>query len=99
MGIVYHRLVAKDVGETMRYYREVSGVRLADEFFAELSETLAAAERDPTCFHFDRCGLRRANLRRFPFHFLFRARREAIYVLVVRHHKRRPDFGLGRSWR
>lgn len=40
--------------------------------------------------------LRRVNLERFPYHFLFRIVGERVRVLVVRHHKRRPSLGLRR---
>jgi hypothetical protein len=40
--------------------------------------------------------LRRVNLNRFPYHFLYRIAGDHIRVLVVRHHRRHPNVGLSR---
>jgi plasmid stabilization system protein ParE len=40
--------------------------------------------------------LRRANLQRFPYHFLYRILSDHIRVLAVRHHRQSPQFGLQR---
>ena len=97
MKLLYHKLVQRDVLQITRYYTEQSGEKLANEFFDELMTQLELAAAEPERFHLDASGLRRANLPRFPFHFLYRVRQESILVLVVRHHKRHPSFGLRRS--
>jgi len=51
---------------------------------------------NPRRFHFDRSGLRRCNLERFPYHFLYDIRGEYVRVWVLRHDRRNPDFGLDR---
>lgn len=62
MTTTFHRLVQKDVWSVMKYYEEVSGEQLADEFF------------------------------------LYRSRRDGIFILVLRHHHhRRPSFGMKRE--
>ena len=40
--------------------------------------------------------LRRANLKRFPYHFLFRVLPDRIRVTAVRHHKQNPQASLQR---
>ena len=97
MTVSFHRLVQKDVSEVMRYYEEESGTRLADEFFEELMTSVNRCGENPERFHFDPCGLRRMNLPRFPFHFLYEIRRNDILILVLRHHTRHPSFGLRRK--
>ena len=99
MKVIFHRLLSRDIRDTMRYYEMESGPRLADDFYDEFISLVRVAAEDPERFHFDESGLRRANLRRFPFHFLYRIGRDSIRVLVLRHHKRKPGYGLGRSWR
>lgn len=98
MNIVFHRLVSRDVREAMMYHRDVSGERLVGDFYEEFMAVLRAAADQPERFHLDASGLRRASLKRFPFHFLYRIGRDSIRVLVLRHHRRSPEFGLGRSW-
>jgi len=41
--------------------------------------------------------LRRANLKRFPYHFLFRVVGDCVRILVVRHHRRHPEYGVERE--
>ena len=98
MNIIFHRLVSRDVRDAMKYYEEASGPRLADDFYDEFMALIHVAADQPERFHLDASGLRRANLKRFPFHFLYRIGRDAIRVLVLRHHRRSPGFELGRSW-
>jgi len=97
MKTTFHRLVQKDVVAVMRHYEDVAGERLADEFYEEFFSLVLLASKHPERFHFDRSGLRRANLIRFPYHFLYRVRRDGIFILVLRHHHRRPSFGLKRE--
>jgi plasmid stabilization system protein ParE len=40
--------------------------------------------------------LRRANLKRFPYHFLYRILPDRIRITAVRHHRQNPRFGLQR---
>ena len=40
--------------------------------------------------------LRRVNLDRFPYHFLFRIHGDTVRILVVRHHRRHPLYGRQR---
>ena len=97
MKATFHRLVQKDVWAVLNYYEEVSGEQLADEFYEEFMTFVQHATQHPEQFHFDRSGLRRANLERFPYHFLYRARRDGIFILVLRHDHRRPSFGMKRD--
>jgi len=95
MRLAYHPLVQRDVSEILRYYDGISP-RLGDEFWTELMSLVELASAKPTRFHFADRGLRRANMRRFPYHLLFRERADRIRVIVVRHHRRHPSYGLGR---
>jgi toxin ParE1/3/4 len=56
---------------------------------------LDAAER-PESFSVRQNDLRRVNLHRFPYHFLFRLINDEVRILVVRHHKRHPSLGTRR---
>ncbi len=95
MRLAYHPLVQRDVREILRYYDRISP-RLGDEFWAELSRLVELVSDNPHRFHFADRGLRRANMRRFPYHLLFRVKADGIRVIVVRHDKRHPSYGTGR---
>lgn len=81
----------------MHYYVRESGDALADAFYDEFMAAVCNAGVNPEGHSFDSSGLRRTNLRRFPYHFLYRVRQHDILILVLRHHRRHPSFGLGRK--
>jgi plasmid stabilization system protein ParE len=95
MEVKYHPLVRHDVLEAARKYHDISP-RLAEEFDEELKATIARAADHPLRFHPADRGFRRANLKRFPYHFLYDAQPNFIRIMIVRHHKRHPAFGLDR---
>jgi len=95
MKVVYHPDVQKDVSRILRHYDGVND-RLGDEFWEELNSFVNQAGANPQRFHFEARDRRRVNLRRFPYHFLFREIPDGIRITVVRHHKQRPEHGLER---
>jgi toxin ParE1/3/4 len=84
------------VDEIMDYYEAADRPELAREFYRELRAFLVDAARRPERYHFFKGELRRANLGRFPYHFLYRIAGDCVRVLVVRHHRRDPNYGLER---
>jgi len=96
MEVIYHPLVRGDVQEALIYYRKISA-RLGDEFHAELRDTINRAAENPLRFHPVGEGFRRANLKRFPYHVLYEVRPECVRVMLVRHNKRQPQYGLPRE--
>ena len=96
MEVIFHPLVRRDVEEPLSYYRKISA-SLADEFRDELRSTIGRAADNPLRFPPAEQGFRRANLKRFPYHVLYEVRPENLRVMLVRHHKRHPDYGLPRQ--
>lgn len=95
MKVVYHPAVQHDVSSILRHYDGINR-RLGDEFWEELNSFINKATANPQRFRFDGRSRRRVNLRRFPYHFLFREIPGGIRITVVRHHRRHPDRGLER---
>jgi plasmid stabilization system protein ParE len=96
MKVVYHAAVQKDVNRILRRYDKDSS-HLGDEFWNELNRYIEAAVANPLRFHPFIRDLRRANLKRFPYHFLYRILSDRLRVIAVRHHKQNPRFGLQRK--
>lgn len=96
MALVFHRLVQKDLAAILAYYETEAGRALADRFFEEFEALMAKVEAHPGKFRTVSADLRRANMPCFPYHVLFRRTPDEIRVLVVRHHKRRPNLGVWR---
>jgi len=96
MRLEFHKQIASDIASIMDYYDDVSGPQLAGEFYAELQSHFQKVAENPQAYGIREHDLRRVNLERFPYHFLFRIVDDAVRILVVRHHVRRPSLGLGR---
>lgn len=94
--VVLHPSVRADVEAIMNYYERAATRALADEFYAELRRLILYAAKNPNRGSIIAQEIRRINLYRFPYHFLFRIVGNAIRVLVVRHHRRHPSFGAQR---
>lgn len=96
MNVIYHPGVQQDVSAVLDYYDQVAGTELGDAFFSELMAHVESARSQPTKFHPVEGDLRRVNLDRFPYHFLFRIQGDTVRILVVRHHRRHPLYGRQR---
>ena len=97
MRLVLHRRVRSDVDEIMDYYERAEQPELAQDFYRELRSFMLDAAHRPDRYHMFKADLRRANLKRFPYHFLYRVVGDCVRVLVVRHHRRHPEYGLERE--
>ena len=96
MRLVLHPKVYSDIDKIMAYYEEVATPDLANEFYSELRRFIAAAAARPESSAVRKGEIRRVNLHRFPYHFLFRIVGDAVRILVVRHHSRHPSLGIRR---
>jgi len=96
MRLEFHRQVASDISRIMDYYENVAGQQLADEFYAELRSSFQKAVESPETYSSRERDIRRVNLEKFPYHFLFRIVDDRVRILVVRHHRRRPSLSLHR---
>lgn len=97
MDLIFHTLVQRDLRIVLRYYDEEGGPQLADRFFFELGSLLEEITNQPKKFHEVSDGLRRANIPNFPYHLLFSVNDNGIRILVLRHHRRHPRFGVSRK--
>lgn len=96
MRLVLHPQVRADIVGVMDYYERVATPALADDFYRALRHAMQDATARPEAFSIRERDLRRVNLHRFPYHFLFRIAGDTVRILVVRHHRRHPTFGAGR---
>jgi len=96
MRLVLHPKVHSDVSKIMEHYEQVATPELADDFYQELRHFIKEAAKRPESFAVRVPDIRRVNLQRFPYHFLFRIVGDCVRVLVVRHHSRHPSFGIRR---
>jgi plasmid stabilization system protein ParE len=97
LAIVFHPRVLTDVDSIMTHYRRVADEKLANDFYDELMFFIRQTAKHPESFNTRHGTLRRVNLERFPYNFVFRLKDNCIRILVVRHHARKPNLGLRRK--
>ena len=96
--LTFHPLVQKDLNEILAYYEQEASPEVADRFEAEFRDALAAIKQSPRHFPYylkQRC-YRRFALPTFPHLILFRETPISIRIMVLKHVKRAPGFGLRR---
>lgn len=96
MPLVLHPQVYSDVDRIMEYYEKEAGPELADDFYSELRRAMMDAAERPESSAVQTSDIRRVNLQRFPYHFLFRSKGALVRILIVRHNHRHPSFGVHR---
>lgn len=98
MRLSFHIRVQQEVNEAVAWYEEQSE-GLGDDFFDQLQLTLARITEHPERFAFWLGSkiMRRAKLNRFPYDVIFEVRPDRVRVTCVRHEKRHPNYGSGRS--
>ena len=96
MTLQFHPAVQKDFNEAIDYYESQGGTHLADRFEAEFRISVAAIKAGPTRFPYyqksDR--FRRIRLKGFPFLIVYRANAADIRVMILKHERRHPRFGM-----
>jgi plasmid stabilization system protein ParE len=98
MRLRFHPLIPKDLRGALSYYEEEAGLEIAIRFQEEFKALSAAIEENPKRFHaVAGSRFRRANFRSFPYHLVFEDTADGARVLVLRHHRRHPDYGLSRE--
>lgn len=99
MTLEFHPAVQEDFSRAIAYYEKEGGAHLADKFEAQFRLALSAVATSPTRFPFYRGSsfFRRIRLPDFPYQILYRELPGVIRITVLRHERRHPAFGTGRS--
>jgi len=97
MRIEYHPLTTSDLNNAVVYFnRQRAG--LGDELRTEVYGAIERVLANPMQFTVVSKDIRRCLVHRFPYAVLFRiSSTDILRVLVIRHHRRHPGFGLHRQ--
>jgi len=96
--VIFHKLVQRDVTGVLRYYADEVDDALAQRFYDAFLRTADRALSNSQHFHFLTEPVRIANIPKFPYHFLYRETPYGIRILVLRHNKRHPSYGMQRRY-
>jgi len=96
MNVEYHPSTVSDLNTARHHYnKQLAG--LGDAFRTEVYATIQRIRNDPSMY-METEGTRRALLRRFPYSVIYRLMGEdTVRILLIRHHKRHPQFGMRRQ--
>ncbi len=95
-GPRFHPAVAPELADAVLWFEERSH-RVAARFRDEFDDHVARIVATPGLGH--PCGrFRRVNLKRYPYHVLYAvSATDEVWVLVLRHDARHPDYGMART--
>lgn len=86
----------QDIEEIAAYYAKRK-VGLDEEFLVAVEAAMAEITHNPLRFERVRPGIRRYLMDRFPYGIYFRMPDDnTVRIILVRHHSRRPGFGMRR---
>ncbi|MEX0943669.1 MAG: type II toxin-antitoxin system RelE/ParE family toxin [Pseudomonadales bacterium] len=93
MKLEFHPDTVGDLNDAVEFY-ERQQIGLGSELREEIFRTIDRIVADPHFFRAVRSDIRRCLAHRFPFSVLFRVvDPDTIRVLVIRHHRQRPELG------
>ena len=97
MKLEFHPETVGNLNDAVSFYDEqLEG--LGSEFRLEIYNTIGRIVEDPYLHRVIEQDIRRCFVHRFPFSILYRIVDEKILrVLVIRHHRRHPEFGIQRN--
>ena len=97
-GLTFHPLVQRDFNEIIDYYGDEAGPHVAERFETEFRAAIDEIKTNPRHFPFylSQRRYRRHKLQTFPHLILYLESAESIRIMVLKHVKRNPKFGMGR---
>ena len=93
--ILVHSEAEEEIFEALAWYAQRSAIA-ARAFVQELSSAVTLAARSPQSWPRSFGNTRRVVFPRFPFDLIFRLKGEAIEIVAVAHHRRRPSYWRSR---
>ena len=93
LKVIHHPEAQRELKEAGRFYHE-QPPGLADEFFDEVDAFIGKIISNPQRYTIRTADVRRANLKRFPYHLNYLLHGGAIAVVAVSHHRQRPFYWL-----
>jgi plasmid stabilization system protein ParE len=97
MKVTLHPAAERDIAEAAAFYEREGSAMLAARFVAEFSRLSRLLVAQPHLGSPRTNGRRGFPMRIFPYTVIYRADRGEIRVLVVKHDRKRVDYGAGRT--
>ena len=96
MNYRFHRAaVAEHLDQVAFYESRLPG--LGAHYLAKFGAVMSRICIEPACYPtVGTPGIRKAGLKRFPFHVIYQVAATQIVVLAIAHQRRRPSYWIGR---
>ena len=91
----FHPLARSELRESARFY-EGRSAGLGRRFLAEVRKCIEQVLKDPEAAPVLRGRVRRRRVWRFPYDLLFEVKPTEVRFVAAMHHKRRPNYWIGR---
>ena len=95
--VITHPQVQNDLAAAVKFFDSKSNI-VGDKFLQAVETADKQIKENPLRFHPHGDRFRRYNLRGFPYHIIYEVDGDWVGILVIRHDRRHPRFGLDRTW-
>jgi plasmid stabilization system protein ParE len=96
VSFYFHPDAVQELEAAAQYYADIDGA-LAAGFVAEVHDAIVRAEMYPEAWPALALGVRRCQLRRFPYGIVYVPDKDAILILAVMHLHREPGYWQHRT--
>jgi len=96
MRFALHRLARKEVGDAAAFYSE-RNASIAARFLDALERVLHQVARNPHRYRLIEPNLHQTRIPGFPYVLIYRIDGSEVFVLAVKHDRRRPDYWRDRQ--
>jgi toxin ParE1/3/4 len=96
MRIIIHPKALADVDQAANFYAKEGSPALAARFVAEFKRVSALIAGNPGIGSPRGAARRNFGMRVFPYSVIYKASKDELQILVVKHDRQRPGFGRGR---
>ncbi|MEA2659395.1 MAG: hypothetical protein QOF64_1991 [Candidatus Binatota bacterium] len=94
--VKYHEAAEEELLHEIGYL-QLQANGLGRRFFAEVQRTEKVISQFPESGAEIRPGIRKRTLRKFRYSLIYSIDNEAVFILAVAHHSRRPSYWVGRA--
>lgn len=97
MKVTLHPAAEQDIQEAAAFYEREGTPMVAARFVAEFKRLATLLLEHPEIGSPRSSGRRGFSMSVFPYTVIYRASADEVSILVVKHDRKRPGFGAGRS--
>jgi toxin ParE1/3/4 len=87
-----HSGASRDLRDAAEYYRDRASPQIALEFYSEIEQAIGILLQHPSIGAPTAHGQRRFRVRRFPYSIIYHADDQAVFIVAVSHHRRKPVY-------